>query len=178
MQCRQITVPLYNHRVTLLILVIADRTQKEDKIFFYVMVGALLINRNTTMERMHYVFGVRYGTSVSNCKDQSFTLNFEIILFMCTAESMSCHAIPFHSKPLTALLKFNTNTQDLRRDTSSGVSVESDPRNPSHLIGTLRGPDDTPYARGTFEVDIIIPEDYPFTPPKMKFITKRKYSSM
>lgn len=91
---------------------------------------------------------------------------------------MPCHAIPCLSKPLTALLKFNTNAQDLRRDTSSGVSVESDPRNPSHLIGTLRGPDDTPYARGTFEVDIIIPEDYPFTPPKMKFITKRKYLSI
>ena len=42
--------------------------------------------------------------------------------------------------------------------------------------GTLRGPDDTPYAKGTFEVDIIIPDDYPFTPPKMRFITKRKYN--
>lgn len=41
------------------------------------------------------------------------------------------------------------------------------------LLGTLRGPDDTPYAKGTFEVDIVIPDDYPFTPPKMRFITKR-----
>lgn len=37
---------------------------------------------------------------------------------------------------------------------------------------TLRGPDDTPYAGGIFQVDIIIPSDYPFSPPKMKFITK------
>jgi ubiquitin-conjugating enzyme (huntingtin interacting protein 2) len=62
--------------------------------------------------------------------------------------------------------------EDLKRDTSSGIIVETDPNNPSHLKGTLRGPDDTPYARGIFEVDIIIPEDYPFCPPKMKFITK------
>jgi ubiquitin-conjugating enzyme (huntingtin interacting protein 2) len=62
--------------------------------------------------------------------------------------------------------------EDLKRDTSSGIIVETDPKNPSHLKGTLRGPDDTPYARGTFEVDIIIPDDYPFCPPKMKFITK------
>ena len=38
----------------------------------------------------------------------------------------------FFPNPLTAA----SNKQDLRRDTSSGVSVESDPRNPSHLIGT------------------------------------------
>ena len=48
----------------------------------------------------------------------------------------------------------------------------------THLIGTLKGPDDTPYAKGTFEVDIIIPDDYPFTPPKMKFITKCKSTSL
>jgi hypothetical protein len=37
---------------------------------------------------------------------------------------------------------------------------------------TIKGPDDTPYAGGIFEVDIVIPSDYPFNPPKMKFITK------
>lgn len=40
------------------------------------------------------------------------------------------------------------------------------------LHQTLKGPDDTPYAGGIFEVDINIPNDYPFSPPKMKFITK------
>ena len=32
--------------------------------------------------------------------------------------------------------------------------------------------DDTPYDGGIFIVDIIIPQDYPFKPPKMKFDTK------
>ena len=31
---------------------------------------------------------------------------------------------------------------------------------------------DTPYEGGKFLVDIIIPPDYPFKPPKMKFDTK------
>mmetsp|Transcript_54083 Transcript_54083/g.139693 ORF Transcript_54083/g.139693 Transcript_54083/m.139693 type:complete len:199 (-) Transcript_54083:521-1117(-) len=41
-----------------------------------------------------------------------------------------------------------------------------------HWKGTLKGPIDTPYMNGVFEVDIHLPNDYPFVPPKMKFITK------
>ena len=62
--------------------------------------------------------------------------------------------------------------EDLKRDVSSGITVESDPSDPNHLKGSLKGPIDTPYHNGTFEVDIVIPADYPFTPPKMKFLTK------
>mmetsp|Transcript_52578 Transcript_52578/g.103757 ORF Transcript_52578/g.103757 Transcript_52578/m.103757 type:complete len:197 (-) Transcript_52578:128-718(-) len=62
--------------------------------------------------------------------------------------------------------------EDLKNDKASGISVVSDPFNAKHLTGTLKGPDDTPYAGGTFDVDIVIPEDYPFSPPKMKFVTK------
>mmetsp|Transcript_274 Transcript_274/g.591 ORF Transcript_274/g.591 Transcript_274/m.591 type:complete len:196 (+) Transcript_274:193-780(+) len=62
--------------------------------------------------------------------------------------------------------------EDLKNDKASGIFVIVDQFNPKHLTGTLRGPDDTPYAGGTFQVDIVIPEDYPFSPPKMKFLTK------
>lgn len=62
--------------------------------------------------------------------------------------------------------------QDLANDQSSGVKVESDPFDEMHLTGIIKGPDDTPYAGGIFTVDIMIPQDYPFTPPKMKFNTK------
>ena len=62
--------------------------------------------------------------------------------------------------------------QECRRDTRSGVDVEADASDLRHLIGVLKGPDDSPYSGGIFRVDITIPQDYPFTPPKMKFITK------
>ncbi|RXW15412.1 hypothetical protein EST38_g10441 [Candolleomyces aberdarensis] len=36
----------------------------------------------------------------------------------------------------------------------------------------IAGPEGTPYEGGQFEVDIVIPDSYPFQPVKMKFITK------
>lgn len=35
----------------------------------------------------------------------------------------------------------------------------------------LRGPNDTPYFGGEWEIECILPKNYPFEPPKMKFIT-------
>ena len=42
----------------------------------------------------------------------------------------------------------------------------------SRLSGRINGPPDTPYEGGTFHLDIVIPETYPFNPPKVKFTTK------
>ena len=48
------------------------------------------------------------------------------------------------------------------------------PSNPGwrHLVGTITGPEGTPYEGGVFDVDILIPREYPFEPPRMKFITR------
>lgn len=61
---------------------------------------------------------------------------------------------------------------DFQNDKVSGVSAKIDPSNPNHLSGTIQGPADTPYAGGTFHIDIVVPSEYPFVPPKMKFINK------
>lgn len=36
----------------------------------------------------------------------------------------------------------------------------------------LFGPDNTPYENGKFLLDIILPDRYPFEPPKVRFLTK------
>ncbi|CAI4058388.1 hypothetical protein SKDZ_04G3900 [Saccharomyces kudriavzevii ZP591] len=41
-----------------------------------------------------------------------------------------------------------------------------------HLKGTFLGPPGTPYEGGKFVVDIEVPMEYPFKPPKMQFDTK------
>ncbi|CAG2224054.1 HIP2 [Mytilus edulis] len=50
------------------------------------------------------------------------------------------------------------------------VSLKNDMYN--ELEGTIAGPPDTPYAGGTFKLEIKIPETYPFNPPKVKFTTR------
>lgn len=68
---------------------------------------------------------------------------------------------------------------DFKKGTdTSGITLEEDPSDPRHFVGVLNGPVDTPYSGGVFRVDINIPTDYPFGPPKMKFITKLWHPNM
>ena len=60
----------------------------------------------------------------------------------------------------------------LKKDKDSGVEVKLVNNDYRHWKGRIKGPIDTCYAGGIFDVDIIIPEDYPFKPPIMKFDTK------
>ncbi|MHA1231043.1 MAG: ubiquitin-conjugating enzyme E2 [Candidatus Helarchaeota archaeon] len=41
-----------------------------------------------------------------------------------------------------------------------------------HYRGWIAGPSNSPYEGRFFELDIILPDDYPFEPPIVKFITK------
>lgn len=63
--------------------------------------------------------------------------------------------------------------QDLQKEAKENTvhvkMVDDDIR---HWKGTINGPIDTCYHGGVFTVDIVIPNDYPFKPPKMKFDTK------
>lgn len=43
---------------------------------------------------------------------------------------------------------------------------------PSPQVGFVPGPKDTAYDGGLFMVDIQLDAQYPFVPPKMKFVTR------
>jgi len=63
--------------------------------------------------------------------------------------------------------------KEVTKDDTSGVKaspvVDGQLR---HLKASVQGPEGTVYEGGVFQVDIQIPNAYPFEPPKMKFITK------
>jgi len=52
------------------------------------------------------------------------------------------------------------------------IKLEMQNDNFTELKGEIGGPPDTPYEGGTFNLEIKIPETYPFNPPKVKFLTK------
>ena len=61
---------------------------------------------------------------------------------------------------------------DIGKDATSGVTAAPEADSIRNLIGSIKGPVDSPYEGGIFFVEIRLPDDYPFAPPKMKFRTK------
>jgi len=70
------------------------------------------------------------------------------------------------------LRRVSKEIADCKNDKSSSISIELIGNSPFHLLGSFKGPEGTPYEGGHYEVDIVIPDSYPFQPVKMKFITK------
>ncbi|KYK57120.1 ubiquitin conjugating enzyme [Drechmeria coniospora] len=58
------------------------------------------------------------------------------------------------------------------RDHSGVYAAPADGVTLKHLKGTIPAPPDTPYAGGTYSIDIQIPDNYPFKSPLMRFETK------
>ncbi|KAM3564336.1 hypothetical protein MY1884_000803 [Beauveria asiatica] len=58
------------------------------------------------------------------------------------------------------------------KDSSGVFAAPADGISLRSLVGIFPAPPDTPYAGGTYEVDVEIPDSYPFKPPKMRLKTK------
>ncbi|KAK6588325.1 hypothetical protein RS030_6723 [Cryptosporidium xiaoi] len=61
-------------------------------------------------------------------------------------------------------------TDELEEEKQVGIKVVNN-RN-DNFLGVIRGPVGTPYEKGIFQLDITIPSEYPYEPPKVKFITR------
>jgi len=71
------------------------------------------------------------------------------------------------------LKRLEKELQDIRAlSQDSSVSADSVEGDLTHWKGHVKGPEGTPYTGGHFVINIDIPVDYPYNPPKMKFDTK------
>ena len=52
-----------------------------------------------------------------------------------------------------------------------GIYCDFDESNIKNVKALIIGPEDTPYEKGFYLFDINFPSDYPFSPPKVKFLT-------
>mmetsp|Transcript_3601 Transcript_3601/g.7630 ORF Transcript_3601/g.7630 Transcript_3601/m.7630 type:complete len:202 (-) Transcript_3601:65-670(-) len=73
------------------------------------------------------------------------------------------------------LKRLEKELQDIRAakdGKETQVSADSVDNDLTHWKAWLKGPEGTPYSGGLFDIDIEIPAEYPYNPPKMKFDTK------
>lgn len=64
--------------------------------------------------------------------------------------------------------EYQSLTQGTATDGIKVWLVDEDLR---HWKATILGPDNSCYEKGVFQIDIKIPSDYPYKPPKMQFDT-------
>jgi ubiquitin-protein ligase len=79
---------------------------------------------------------------------------------------------------LVAAKRLRKELQVLRRDVDETICLQHHPDNLLCWKAWIRGPADTPYAGGVFQLDIRCGVDYPLAPPTIKFVTKVRFIYM
>merc|ERR1712037_327212 len=57
---------------------------------------------------------------------------------------------------------------------ADGLAVEAPLRDfdPHNFEALIAGPIDSAYSRGVWKVEVSVPQDYPMSPPKLRFLTE------
>ena len=72
----------------------------------------------------------------------------------------------------TAQKRIVKELKELNNTEMTNISAGQDNDNCFRWIATIIGPTDSPYENGAFQLQIDFPQNYPFKPPKIQFLTK------
>jgi ubiquitin-conjugating enzyme E2 D len=81
--------------------------------------------------------------------------------------------VPFCLTKMSSSKRIMKEMQDMEK--SPVDNCTAGPVDPSNLLlwrGTIIGPEKSPYEGGLFQLEIQFPNEYPFKPPKVVFLTK------
>ncbi len=70
------------------------------------------------------------------------------------------------------MLRLSREILKLQSDPPSHITATPIDSNLYNLEATIIGPSETPYTNGIFKLELVIPEAYPYAPPKVRFITR------
>ena len=73
---------------------------------------------------------------------------------------------------MSAIKRITKELNELRTDPPTHVSAGPESDDLLHWKACITGPPDSPYSGGLFYLDVVFTKNYPFKPPKLKFITK------
>ncbi|SBT77586.1 ubiquitin-conjugating enzyme, putative [Plasmodium ovale] len=76
------------------------------------------------------------------------------------------------SRSSKELLRLQKELKDIENENVQEIDAHIKDSNIFEWVGFIKGPMGTPYEDGHFILDITIPNDYPYNPPKIKFNTK------
>jgi len=74
--------------------------------------------------------------------------------------------------PSKRLIKELDDIEMHSKEDGANVGARLVGRDPMLWEGYIKGPEGTPYEGGNFILEIVIPDGYPYNPPKIKFETK------
>lgn len=63
-------------------------------------------------------------------------------------------------------------TERLVAEPVPGINAIPHDDNLRYFDVSIHGPSQSPYEGGIFRLELFLPEDYPMTPPKIRFLTK------
>jgi len=63
-------------------------------------------------------------------------------------------------------------TQRLMADPVPGISAVPDEQNARYFHVIVSGPEGSPFEGGVFRLELFLPEEYPMSAPKVRFVTK------
>ncbi|KAH3819379.1 ubiquitin-conjugating enzyme E2 N isoform X2 [Dreissena polymorpha] len=63
-------------------------------------------------------------------------------------------------------------TQRLMQEPVPGINAIPDEQNARYFHVVVAGPEGSPYENGVFKLELFLPEEYPMSAPKVRFMTK------